>query len=133
MRAVGFCTLVTAAICLINIGSTVAFNAIVSLTLAGLYISYLIPISLRIIHRLRKRDIKPGIWSMGPAAGLVINVFSVAYLTLATVFSFFPPGLPVGLLSMNWSCLVFGGGVLIGLVYYAVKGRKVYDGPIWEL
>ena len=33
---------------------------------------------------------------------------------------------------MNWSCVVFGGVVIIGLVYYVLLGRNVYRGPIIE-
>ena len=35
-------------------------------------------------------------------------------------------------ISMNWSAAVFGGFVIIGLVWYAVLGRKQYHGPIVE-
>ncbi|GAM83061.1 hypothetical protein ANO11243_010470 [Dothideomycetidae sp. 11243] len=135
LRAVGFCTLVTAAICLINIGSTAAFNAIVSLTLAGLYISYLIPIALMVMHRVRGTgSVRFGPWTLG-RMGLPVNVLAIVFLVISVLFSFFPGAIdpPVTALSMNWSCAVFGGFVIIGLIYYGLVGRKVYNGPIWEI
>lgn len=129
--SVVFCTCVTMIICLINIFSTVAFNAIVSLTIAGLFISYLIPVSLIAYKRATGQHIKWGPWRLG-AAGLPINVLSMVYLSITIVFSFFAPETPVTLESMNWSCLVFGGFVVIGLVYWVARGRKVYHGPVKE-
>lgn len=132
LNAVIFCATVTAIICIINIASTVAFNAIVSLTIAGLYTSYFIPITLLAIKRSREpSSIVWGPWTLGPA-GLIINILSMCFLIISIVFSFFPPVVPVTLISMNWSALVFGGGVIIGLVFYAIWGRKNYHGPIFE-
>ena len=65
-------------------------------------------------------------------AGIAVNAFSSIFLTLSVFFSFFPPAIPVSLTSMNWSIAVFGGFVIIGFVWYAVIGRKNYNGPIVE-
>ena len=64
---------------------------------------------------------------------MLVNLFSIAFLTVSIVFSFFPPGLPVTLLTMNWSCVVFGAAVLVGLFYFAIWGRKEYHGPIVDI
>ena len=131
LRSIGFCAIISAIIGLINIGSTVAFNAIVSLTIAGLFISYLTVICLMMIKRVKRETIEFGPWSLG-WAGLPINALSACFLILSVFFSFFPPATPVTLLTMNWSCLMWGGSTLIGLAYYAVLGRKIYHGPIVE-
>ena len=131
LRSIGFCAIVSAIIGLINIGSTVAFNAIVSLTIAGLFVSYLTAIVLLIMKRLKHETIEFGPWSLG-WAGLPINVLSACFLVISVFFSFFPPALPVTLTTMNWSCLMWGGSTLVGLAYYVVLGRKTYHGPIIE-
>lgn len=135
LRSIAFCTVVTALICLINIGSTVAFNALVSLTIAGLFTSYLIPISLLIQKRIRAEDtdIPFGPWKMGRVVGLGVNILSAAYLVISIVFSFFPPATPVTLLTMNWSIVVWGGVLLIGIAWYAIRGRKQYSGPVMDI
>jgi choline transport protein len=132
LNSVLFCASLTAIICLINIASTVAFNAIVSLTIAGLFSSYFIPIALIASKRLTSKDIRWGPWRLGPKLGFVINLFSMCFLAISIVFSFFPPGIPVTLVSMNWSILVFGGTVVLGILFYIVRGHKNYNGPIVE-
>lgn len=132
LRAITLCSILPCLIGLINIGSTVAFNAIVSLTEAGLFISYLIPIILIMKKKIKGEDIKYGPFSLGKTFGLPVNAFSAIFLTLSTFFSFFPPATPVTLLTMNWSIAVFGGFVIIGLLWYAALGRKQYHGPIIE-
>lgn len=131
LRSVGFCALLTAAICLINIGSTAAFNAIVSITIAGLFTSYMIPIFFMALKRIRGEHVRMGPWTMG-RIGLFVNIYACCFLLISIVFSFFPPALPVTPVGMNWSCLMFGGMVIIGLVWYAIWGRKAYNGPIIE-
>ena len=131
LRSIGFCSIVAAIIGLINIGSTVAFNAIVSLSIAGLFTSYLIVIVLLIIKRIKGDTINFGPWTLG-RAGLPINILAACFVIISTFFSFFPPATPVTLKTMNWSCLMWGGSTLIGLAYYAVRGRKIYHGPVVE-
>lgn len=131
LRSVAFCAIVTGLICIINIASTVAFNAIVSITIAGLFISYMIPIILMITKRLKHEPVRMGPWTLGKA-GLSVNIIAVCFLTISVFFSFWPPAIPVTALTMNWSCAVFGGVVIIGLIWYGIYGRKVYNGPIIE-
>ena len=131
LRAISFCAIISAIIGLINIGSTVAFNAIVSLSIAGLFTSYLTVVVLMILKRVRGHTIEFGPWSLG-WAGLPINILSACSLFIMVFFSFFPPATPVTLITMNWSCLMWGGSTLIGLAYYVVLGRKIYHGPVVE-
>lgn len=131
LNSVLFCVTLTGIICLINIASTVAFNAIVSLTIAGLFSSYLIPIILIAWRRVSSEEVRWGPWKLGKL-GLFINIFSICFLTISIVFSFFPPGIPVTLVSMNWSVVVFGGTVFLGWIFYIVHGSKNYNGPIVE-
>ena len=131
LRSISFCAIISAIIALINIGSTVAFNAIVSMTIAGIFISYLAAIVLMILKRVKRERVDFGPWSLG-WAGLPINLCAACFLIIVVLFSFFPPATPVTLMTMNWSCLMWGGSMLIGLAYYAVRGRKIYHGPIVE-
>ena len=131
LRAIVLCSIIPCLIGLINIGSTFAFNAIVSLTEAGLFISYLIPIVLIMIKKIKGEPVRYGPWKMGKA-GVAVNAFSSVFLVISTFFSFFPPVTPVTLETMNWSIVVFGGFVILGLIWYAIIGRRQYTGPIVE-
>ena len=131
LRSISFCAIVSAIIGLINIGSTVAFNAIVSLSIAGIFVSYLIVIVLMVLKRVKRETPELGPWSLG-WAGLPVNLFAACSLLISVVFSFFPPATPVTPKTMNWSCLMWGGSTIVGLVYYALLGRKIYHGPVVE-
>ena len=69
---------------------------------------------------------------MNLTVGLIINAFAVAFLMISLFFSFWPPALPVELITMNWSCAVFGGVVALGVLWYVIIGRKAYHGPVVE-
>jgi len=93
--------------------------------------SYSIPIVLMIVKRLRHEKIEFGPWALG-RWGLPINVFAAGYILFTVVFTFFPPSVPVTKESMNYSCVVYGGVVVAGLVYYGFRARKTYIGPSLE-
>jgi amino acid transporter len=131
LYAIALTTGFVALLALINIGSTTAFNAIVSLVLAGFFSSYLIAIIFLIRRRLLGEHIPFGPWRLG-RFGLPINIFAVCYLLLSLFFSFFPPKVPVTAETMNWSALVYATVVLSGIAYYALRGRHNYKGPIMD-
>jgi len=129
LHAIATTGLINLFLALIILISATAFNAVVSLTLAGLSTSYIIPITLLMMKRFTDEPLKYGPWRLG-RAGTWINAFSVCYLVITTVFSFFPPDLPVTVSNMNYSALVFGIVIIFGLGHYAVFARKRYTGPI---
>ncbi|ORY16633.1 amino acid/polyamine transporter I [Clohesyomyces aquaticus] len=129
--SIALTTLINFLLALINIGSTVAFNAIVSLVAAGLFSSYIITISLMIRKRLVGEEIPFGPWNLGKY-GLAVNVYAVLYTVIVTLFSFFPPATPVTAVTMNYSCVVYGGTVLFGLVFWVVRGRSQWQGPLMD-
>jgi len=81
--------------------------------------------------RLRHENIDFGPWTLG-RWGLPINVFAAGYTLLTVVLTFFPPSVPVTKESMNYSCVVYGGVVIFGLVYYVLRARENYVGPSLE-
>ena len=124
LRSIALCTIVPCLIGLINIGSSAAFNAIISLTEAGLYTSYLIPIILVMMKKIRgDPDLQYGPWKMGKV-GIAINAFSCVFLVLSIFFGFFPPAVPVTAVTMNWSIAVLGGFVILGFVRTSSRPRR---------
>jgi len=71
----------------------------VSLTEAGIFLSYLIPIVLIMTKKLKGEEVRYGPWRIG-RLGVVVNAFSVVFLTLSVFFSFFPPAIPVTAVTM---------------------------------
>ena len=116
-------------ISLINLGSSVALNAIVSLTLSALLGSYVLSIGCILSKRLRREPLPPARWSLG-RAGMAINIIALIFLLPCFAFCFFPTATPVTAKTMNWNVAMFGGIFLWATAYYVVKGRKTYIPPV---
>ena len=114
---------------LINLGSSVAFNAIVSLSVASLLSSYLVSIGCVRLKRWRGEPLPPARWSLG-RWGATMNTIALCYILVAWVFTFFPQGTPVQPNTMNWSSLIYGAVIMFALGYFAVYGRHTYKGPV---
>jgi amino acid transporter len=116
-------------ISLINLGSAVALNAIVSLTISALLASYVLSIGCILSKRLRGEALPAARWSLG-RAGTAINIIALVFLIPFFIFCFFPTATPVQPDTMNWNILMFGAISLWATGYYVVKGRKVYVPPV---
>ncbi|KAF5571404.1 HNM1-choline permease [Fusarium phyllophilum] len=111
---------------LINIGSTTAFNAILSLAVVSLQASYLLPIVLLIWRRLFRPDtLRWGPWRLGKA-GLPINIIAVIYLMYTCIFLLFPPYQPITAANMNYAPVVLGGALVFGCIYWPLRGWQLY-------
>lgn len=118
---------------LLNIASTTAFNAILSLAVVGLYISYLLPTVLILWRRLAKPETLPyGPFKLG-RLGVPINIIAIIYTVFACVFLLFPPYQPITPQNFNYASVVLGGVLLLSALYWFWKGRKVYNGPAVEI
>lgn len=117
---------------LINIGSSTAFNAVLSLATLSLYISYIIPIIIFALRKIRHKPIPYGPFRLG-AFGLYINIFAVVYAIFICIFLPFPPVQPVTGKNMNYASPVFAFVLLFSLADWFVRGRKVFTGPVREV
>lgn len=120
---------IVALVSLINIGSTVALNAINSITISSLMSSYIVTIGALMHKRWRGEPLPACRFSLG-RYGMLMNILSMMFLLPMFVFAFFPVATPVEPDTMNWGCVMFGGVVGIAGVYYAVWGHKVYTPPV---
>ncbi|KAL8758371.1 MAG: hypothetical protein Q9199_001546 [Rusavskia elegans] len=112
-------TFITLFIALINIGSTTALNAVLSLVVSGFLGSYIPPIVLILYHRLspsHSQHLHFGPWRLGKW-GAPINAFALLWTVIAMFFSFWPTSVPVAAQTMNWSCLLYGATTLFGVSF----------------
>ncbi|KAI0120315.1 amino acid/polyamine transporter I [Hypoxylon sp. NC0597] len=145
---IAFTTAVSLLLSLIILGSSVAFNNIVNLSVVGLYSSYLLCCGLLLWRRLQPRCILPydphitmvgpkslhwGPWHIPGVVGIINNVFACVYLFVFWFWAFWPPATPVVAENMNFSILTFGFMVLFAVIWYLLQGRKEYKGPIVEV
>ena len=117
---------------LINIGSSTALNAILSLSTWALYISYLIPITLLVIKRIRKEHIGFGPFHLGHF-GLWINIYAMIYGVFICIFLPFPPTRPVTAVNMNYASPVFAGVIVFAIGDWYIRGKNRFRGPRREV
>jgi amino acid transporter len=130
VNAVTFTCILSCLLALINIGSSAAFNAIISVQVGALMFSYIISISCVLYRRLYHPELLPrASWSLG-RWGVPINAFGIVYSIFAFFWSFWPNATPVDAEDFNWSVVIFMGSMIICGVLYVVRGRKVYKGPV---
>lgn len=98
-------------------------------TLTGLLSSYIICIACVLTKRLRGEPFPPSRWSLG-RAGTPINIISLAFLAVAWVFMFFPAAPNPNPAGFNWSIIIYGAVILFFIIFYMVKGRHQYSGPV---
>lgn len=107
---------------LINLGSSSAFLAFVSVGVISLAVSYAIPISISMWHR--RREVNAARWTMGAKVGWVVNVIAVLWIVFETVLFSMPQVLPVDEVTMNYAIVVFMGFMVLSAVWYGVYARK---------
>lgn len=112
----------------IFLGSSSAFNAIVSASVVALGVTYATP---PLINVLRGRKMLPPhrSFKLPEPLGWIVNIVGILYTILTTVLFVFPPELPVTGSSMNYCVVAFAIVVLISLFQWIVDGRKNYTGP----
>ena len=129
LNAVLVSLVITVLLALVNIGSSVALQAIFSLSGVSLVLSYCTVIACLILRRLRGLPLPERRWSLG-RAGLFCNIAALCFLLPLVVFLCFPIALPVTPSTMNWASMMFGAIFIFSTVYYVVYGRRVYTAPV---
>ncbi|KAL4786854.1 amino acid/polyamine transporter I [Aspergillus varians] len=145
---VALTTTVGILLALIPMGSEVAFNDLCAMSISGLYLSYILVAGLLLWRRLAGHISLtadgdetvntigakliwgafhvPGIW------GVLINSFAIIYALIVVFFSFWPTETPVTVQTMNFSVVGTVGVIFLSVVYYFLRARHVYSGPIVE-
>ncbi|RDW71023.1 hypothetical protein BP6252_07586 [Coleophoma cylindrospora] len=130
VNAIILTCVITILLSLINIGSSVAFNAIISLQIVALMMTYCCSISCVLYRRIVHPELLPfARWSLG-RWGVLVNSIGVAYVTFSFFWSFWPNTTPVDVGSFNWSVVLFVAVFALCIVQYVLRGRKVYFGPV---
>ena len=115
---------------LINIGSTTAFNALISLTLLGQYTTYCLPTGLILYRRIRRDKHLPfGPWQLGKW-GIPLNIVTIIFSVVTLAFNLLPPYYPVTASNLNYAPVVFGAALLLTVVFWISRGKYHYRGPI---
>lgn len=123
----------TCILALIIIGSTTAFNIILSVSATGLFTSYIVVIATVLARKLRIEPFPASRFKIPRTIGIVVNIIALCFLSVAFLFLFFPAAPAPDAASMNWGVLIYGVAVLFSVFYYCVRGRHQYDVSILEI
>ncbi|CAD6573229.1 MAG: hypothetical protein ASARMPREDX12_005912 [Alectoria sarmentosa] len=134
LYAIGITTIINLLLALINIGSSVGFDAFISLAVASYYSSFILSASVMLNKRLTtpNSDLPWGPFRLG-RAGVPVTVVAIAYSVLGAFFSMWPTAVKPSAESMNYCVVVFGGAMVFSLLFWLAYGRKHYTGPVLEL
>jgi choline transport protein len=142
---------------LIYIGSSVAYNDVISMSVSGLYASYLLPhrsrdndqgdqIPIRpttalpnfgtflmeegeeIEEVLKEAELEWGPWSVPGWLGIANNTYACVFCAWVLLWSLWPPGVPVTTKSMNYSSLVTGTVIAFAITRYFLGVKATYRG-----
>ncbi|KAF2466342.1 amino acid permease, partial [Lindgomyces ingoldianus] len=115
----------------IFLGSSSAFNAIISASVVALGVSYAIPVAINCLQGRKK--LPPRAFVLPNAFAWFANLLGIAYVIVTTVLFVFPPELPVTASNMNYCIVAFAIILIISTVQWFVDGRKNFTGPRTEM
>ena len=120
-------TIVQMLLGLINLGSTSAFLAFVSVGVIALSVSYAIPIGISLISNNRS-EVSKAKWNCGPVIGPIVNCVALVWIAFEVVLFSMPTVLPVTSITMNYASVVLVGFMTIAAGWYFAyaKGGESY-------
>ena len=122
LYALGLTTVVQMLLGLINLGSSSAFLAFVSVGVMALAVSYAIPIVISLLHH--RKEVNSAKWTLGPVFGTIANVVAVSWITFEVVLFSMPVAIPVTIVSMNYASVVYVGFAVLAAAWYFIHARK---------
>ncbi|KAG1765043.1 amino acid/polyamine transporter I [Suillus placidus] len=109
-----------------SLGSAVAFSAATSIATIGLYISYAIPIALRVFYR--KRFVR-GPFHLG-AFSIPIAVAAVTWIAFIAIVFLLPQVNPVNSQTLNYAVVAVGIVIVYSVGFWILSARKWFVGPV---
>ncbi|KAJ5698803.1 hypothetical protein N7462_000808 [Penicillium macrosclerotiorum] len=115
------------AINLIGLGSYIAISGVFTVCAIALDWSYCIPVMCKLLFG----KFQPGPWHMGPFS-TIVNIWACLWTLFVSVIFVLPTAMPVSADTMNYACVYLAAVLLFAMIYWYIRGRKVYTGPVTE-
>lgn len=115
----------------IYVGSTTAFQALVSSYIVLSTLSYLGAVLPHLLTG-RKNSV-PGPFYLGRRLGFAVNTVTVLYILVTVVFFCFPLVLPMTAQNMNYTCVIVAGLMTLTAAWWTFRGRRDYRGPQYNI
>ncbi|WJX21318.1 Mitochondrial branched-chain amino acid (BCAA) aminotransferase [Trifolium repens] len=121
---ISFCMALT------SLGSLVAFQAMVSISVIDLYIAYALPIFFRVT--LARKSFVQGPFNLG-RYGIIIGWIAVIWVVLISILFSLPVSYPITIETLNYTPIALGCLTILVLSYWLISGRHWFKGPIINL
>ncbi|KAJ5523499.1 hypothetical protein N7513_013043 [Penicillium frequentans] len=96
-------------------------------------LSFVIPILLVIARKRSTTYLSPArSFRMPNILGWIVNIYAVAFITLMTVILCLPVTIPTDASTMNYTCVVLGFCLLLGMANWWLHAKEQYNGPAIE-
>ncbi|KAI0677734.1 amino acid transporter [Trametes maxima] len=107
--------------------SETALSSLAGASVIGLYLSYIVPIFLRITSGRTK--LKPGPFTLGKWY-LPIGVVAVCWVAFIVVILCFPPEIHPSAATMNYTVVIIMAVFVFAAISWVVSARKWFKGPV---
>ena len=105
--------------------SPVAYAAVTSIAVIGLYIAYGIPIFLRL---RANSGFTPGPWTLG-RWGRPVAIIAVAWIIFISILFVLPQAAPINIQTFNYAIVAVGAVILFSGGYWLLGARTWFTGP----
>jgi amino acid permease (GABA permease) len=124
-RAIYFAVVFAFILAIPSMWSSVAYGAVISIAVIGLYIAYVIPTLLR---RLRGNEFTPGPWNLGRWSA-VVGWVGIIWVGIICILFCLPTASPITWHNFNYTIVAVGVVTLYAGIYWLVSARKWFTGP----
>ncbi|EAS27491.2 amino acid permease [Coccidioides immitis RS] len=120
-----FSCFIVGALGLLYLGSTAAFNSMVTACIVLLYVSYAVPIICLLIRG--RNNIKHGPFWLGKI-GLAANIIVLSWTLFTIVIFSFPSVYPVEIGNMNYVSVVYAVVIILIVIDWFLRGKREFRG-----
>ena len=122
LYALALVTVIEMLLGLVDLGSSSAFTAFVSVGVIALSAGYLVPITQSLWYR--RQQVSKAQWTVGPIWGSIANAIAIVWILFQLILFSMPVAIPVTMTSMNYASVVFVGFTALSGIWYFISGRK---------
>ncbi|KAG7981148.1 hypothetical protein I3843_05G218100 [Carya illinoinensis] len=127
INAVWLSAFISFCMALTSLGSLVAFQAMVSIAVIGLYIAYALPIFFRVT--LARKSFIPGPFNLG-RYGIIVGWVAVLWVATISVLFSLPVAYPVTNETLNYTPVAVGCLFVLTVSSWIFSARHWFRGPI---
>ncbi len=124
-RAIYFAVVFAFILAIPSLWSSVAYGAVISIAVIGLYIAYVIPTFLR---RMRGNDFQVGPWNLGRWSA-VVGWVGIIWVGIITILFVLPTASPITWHNFNYTIVAVGVVLAYAGIFWLVSARKWFTGP----